>query len=81
MNKKKIISVAMLVIGILPFFAALIFGIFHAIHGAGTFTEGTIYGLEAFQWSALVLSSLIWPAYLVGFVLVFIAVIRLIYEK
>lgn len=82
MNKKKVLSILLIGIGSLPFLYILYRCIDAAIYG---FSFGiwapAEYGAQAFL-SILVLGSyLIWPAYLVGMILIIIGIHLLIKSK
>ena len=78
MNKRKIISIGMMVIGASPFLYILYRCVDAAINGF-TFGWGAPaeHGAQAFL-SVLVLGSyVIWPAYIVGLILIIIGILLL----
>lgn len=80
MNKKKILWLILLVIGIIPFIIPLIAGIYDSINGfAGIcFADCTYdYGFSAFRDVIFIYSWLMWPTYIVGGVLIVISLIKL----
>ena len=80
MNKKKIIWIILLVVGIIPFIIPLISGIYDSINGfAGIcFADCTYdYGFSAFRDVILLYSWLMWPTYIVGGILIVLSIIKL----
>ena len=78
--KKKILWIILLILGIIPFIMPLISGIYDAIYG---YTELLCfdctkeYGIKAFINSIYLYSAFFYPTYIIGFILMFISIIKL----
>lgn len=79
---KKIIWTILLIIGILTFVITLAIGAYHSIFGIHDgicilCDRPLVYGLEAFMVVMIFAGWLFWPAYVIGIVVIILAIIRL----
>lgn len=84
MKNKKIIWIALLAVGIIPFAVPLIIGIYDSINGFSGlcfFQCDNYYGLNALLDSIYLYSFIFWPTYIIGIILIIISIIKLKYKK
>lgn len=81
MKKKKVLWITLFIIGTLPFLIALV-GCLNAANNGFAFLWGPAeYGLEAFGGYLLLFSYLFWPGYIIGLLLIIVAIIFLVRAK
>lgn len=84
MKEKKIIWKILLIIGLIPFLAVIIYGIFSSINGFSGicfFNCSKNYGLMAFRDSVIMYSYVLWPTYIIGIILIIISIIKINWYK
>ena len=77
-NQKKIFWKTLLVLGIIPFAIALLLEVYYAITGfSGLCFRGNFYGFKAFGKSIILYSYNFYPNYLLGIILIILAILKL----
>ena len=72
--------IVLLIVGIIPLAAPLVYGIYNSINGFSGLCLWTChydYGFKAFIGSIILYSFIFWPTYIIGIVLVFKSVKKL----
>lgn len=86
MDKKKLLWKVLLVIGMIPFVIVIGYGVYSSIIGFSVLCILNCtkeYGFIAFRDSIFLYSSVFWPTYIIGVILMIISIIKLggNYEK
>ena len=78
---RKNLWIVLLIVGIIPFIAPLVYGIYNSINGFSGMCwwacEHYDYGFKALTGSIILYSYIFWPTYIIGIALVILSVIKL----